>query len=132
MARLQCQNSLLTTFTVRVRVCRKVRKTWYQNPEFGRKPGEIQKQAAKQYISLQGGSNSDMHHFLCQTEFHPVFTPSFLFPERLRCCDIYCHCSYMEDYYNYLEPCALNAEFQHFIPRFHKTSLLRRPHSKRG
>jgi hypothetical protein len=31
-----------------------------------------------------------------------------------------------------LEPCALNAEFQHFIPRFHKFSLVCRPHSKRG
>ncbi len=35
-------------------------------------------------------------------------------------------------FYNYLEPCALNAEFRHFIPRFNKTSLLCRPHSKRG
>jgi hypothetical protein len=24
-----------------------------------------------------------------------------------------------------LEPCALNAEFQHFIPRFYKISLLK-------
>ncbi len=31
----------------------------------------------------------------------------------------------------YLEPCALNAEFQHFIPRFNKISLLCGPHSKR-
>jgi hypothetical protein len=30
----------------------------------------------------------------------------------------------MYNYYNYLEPCALNAEFQHFIPGFNKTSLL--------
>jgi hypothetical protein len=38
-----------------------------------------------------------------------------LFPERLHCCYIYFHCSYVYNYYNYLEPCALNAEFQHFI-----------------
>jgi hypothetical protein len=38
----------------------------------------------------------------------------------------------MYNYYNYLEPCALNAEFQHFMPRFNKTSLLCGPHSKRG
>jgi len=31
-----------------------------------------------------------------------------------------------------LEPCALNAEFQHFIPRFNKISLLCWPDSKRG
>jgi hypothetical protein len=30
----------------------------------------------------------------------------------------------MYNYYNYFEPCALIAEFQHFIPRFNKTSLL--------
>jgi len=30
-----------------------------------------------------------------------------------------------------LEPCALNAEFQHFIPIFNKISLLCGPHSKR-
>ncbi len=58
--------------------------------------------------------------------------PSFLFRERLQCCYIYFHCSYMYNFYNYLEPCALDAEFQHFIPRFNKTSLLCGPHSKRG
>ncbi len=31
-----------------------------------------------------------------------------------------------------LEPCALNAEFQNFIPRFNKNSLLSRYHWKRG
>ncbi len=31
-----------------------------------------------------------------------------------------------------LEPCALNAETQHFIPRFNRISLLCEPHSKRG
>jgi hypothetical protein len=30
-----------------------------------------------------------------------------------------------------LEPCALNAEFQHFIPRFNKISLLCRPLKER-
>jgi hypothetical protein len=29
----------------------------------------------------------------------------------------------MYNYYNYLEPCALHAEFQHFIPRFNKPLL---------
>jgi hypothetical protein len=53
---------------------------------------------------------------------------SFLFPERLHCDYIYFHWSYLYNYYNYLEPCALNAEFQHFIPRFNKISLLWEPH----
>jgi len=73
-------------------------KTRQQNPEFGPKPGEIQKKnLQKMYISLQG-----------------VLTPSMLFHERLHCCYIYFHCSYLYNYYNYLEPCALNAGFQAF------------------
>jgi hypothetical protein len=31
-----------------------------------------------------------------------------------------------------LEPCALNADFQHFIPRFNKTFLLYRYSPKKG
>jgi hypothetical protein len=68
------------------------------------------KTSKKSTLTFNGGSNWKMHHFLCQTEFYPVLTPSFLFPERLRCYYIYFHCSYMYNYYNYLEPCALNAE----------------------
>ncbi len=44
------------------------------------------------------------------------FIPSFRFPERLHCCYIYFH--YAPTYTTTiitLEPCALNAEFQHFI-----------------
>jgi len=33
---------------------------------------------------------------------------------------------------NYLEPCALDGQVQHFIPKFNKTSLLCGPHSKEG
>ncbi len=68
------------------------------------------------------------HHLLCQTEFHPVLTLSFLFPEPLHCCYIYFHCSYMYNYYNYLDLYELNAEFQHFIPTFLKNSLLKIPY----
>jgi hypothetical protein len=38
----------------------------------------------------------------------------------------------MYNYYNYLEPCALNAEFQHFIPRFNKNFLTLRTSLKAG
>ncbi len=57
------------------RVFRKVRKTRHQYLEFGPKPGEIQKKTLqKKHIRLQGaGSNSELHHFLCQTEFDPGF-----------------------------------------------------------
>jgi hypothetical protein len=74
------------------RVFSKVRKTRHQNPEFGpefgSKPGEIQKKPAKKYITLQGrdGSNSEMHHcffFGAKLSFILFLTPSFLFPEHL-------------------------------------------------
>jgi hypothetical protein len=92
------------------------------------------KKPAKKYtLAFNGRSNSEMHHFLCQTEFHPVLTPSFSFFLSASIAATYIfHCSYMYNYYNYLKPCALNTEFQHFIPRFNITSLFCRPHSKRG
>ncbi len=57
------------------------------------------------------------------------FILSFFFPKHLHCCYIYFHCSYLYNYYN---TCALYAEFQHFILRFNKNSLLCRYHWKRG
>jgi hypothetical protein len=58
------------------------------------------------------------------------FIHSFLFPERLHCCYIYastCTTTMIT-----LEPCALDAEFQQFILRFNKFSLLWGYHSNRG
>jgi len=53
------------------------------------------------------------------------FIPPFLFPEHLlHCCFIYFHFSTCTSTITTLEPCALNAEFQHFILRFNKISLL--------
>jgi hypothetical protein len=53
------------------------------------------------------------------------FIPSCPFPERLHCCYRFfftaptCTSTIIT-----LEPCALNAEFQHFILRYNKFSLL--------
>jgi hypothetical protein len=73
-----------------MRVIHKVRKTQHQNPEFGHTQGEIQKKTAQQYISIQGGDETQK----------PInfggklsFILSFLFPERLHCCYTYFHCS---------------------------------------
>jgi hypothetical protein len=77
-------------------------------------------------------------YFLVKLRNAPFFVLNWvsscfdLFPERLHCYHIYFHCSYLFNYYNYLEPCALNAEFQHYIPRFNKISLLWGPYWKRG
>jgi hypothetical protein len=59
------------------------------------------------------------------------FILSFLFLEHLSCCYMYFHDTYLYNYYNYFQPCALNVEFQHFILRFNKISLLCRYHWKR-
>ncbi len=102
-------------------VFRKVRKTRHRYPEFGPKPGEIKKKTSKkvhQPSRGQWGQTQKCTTFCAKLSFHPVLTPSFAFHGRLHCCYIYFHCSYMYNYYNYLEPCALNGESQHFIPRF--------------
>jgi hypothetical protein len=47
---------LISFHTYENRVIRKVRKTQYQNPEFGHTQGEIKKKKpAKKYISIQQG-----------------------------------------------------------------------------
>jgi hypothetical protein len=48
------------------------------------------------------------------------FILSFLFPHPAY---IYFHCSYLYIYCNYSRPCALNADFQHFILRFNENFL---------
>ncbi len=83
-------------------------------------------------LHIFSGETQKCTHSLCWTGVSSCFDPCFLFPERLHCCHIYFHCSYPYNYYNYPEPCALNAEFQHYIHRFNKISLLWGPHSKRG
>jgi hypothetical protein len=90
---------------------------------FRRKP------AKKKYISLQ---TQKCTTFCAQLSFILVLIPSFLFLERLHCRYIYFRCSYMYNYYNYLEPCALNAEFLHFILRFNKKFLTVRTSLKEG
>jgi hypothetical protein len=95
----------------------------------------FKKEPAKKYISLQGGGETQKCTiFLCDKLSFILFWPSrSFFLQHLHCCSLYFHCSYLYNYYYiYLEHCALNAKFQHFIPRFNKTSLLCWPHSKRG
>jgi len=83
-------------------------------------------------LALRGGGETQKCTIFVPNWVSSGFDPLFPFPERLHGCYIYFHCSYMCNFYNYLEPCALNAEFEHFIPRFNKTSFLCRSHSKRG
>ncbi len=99
-----------------IETIRKVREnTGPEPPEFGLKPGEIhKKKPTKKYISLlqgwRAGWNSEMHHFCGKLSFFVRFWfPLSFFPERLHCCYIYFHCSYLYNFYNCLDPCALNA-----------------------
>jgi hypothetical protein len=93
-----------------------------------------------------GASNTELRMKILQNEITLIqtsfstnfggklsFILSFLFLERLHCCYVYiftaptCTTTIIS-----LEPGASNAETQHFILRFNKTSLLCRYHWKRG
>jgi hypothetical protein len=91
----------------------------HQNPEFSHTQGEIFKKPAKKYISIQGAAETQKTVNFCGKL---SFILSFLSGKGL-----YCTTTTIG-----LEPCALNAEFQHFILRFNKISLLCQYHLKRG
>jgi len=98
----------------------------HQYPEFGHTPGEIQKKPAKKYITIQPGVKLRK-----PSRWFLSFTLSFFFPGRLHCCYIDFHCSDLYSYYNssrvLCTKCwdsAFRTEFQHFILRFNKISLL--------
>ncbi len=87
----------------------------------------------KNILSLQtGGQTQKCTTFCAKLSFNMFWNRLSFFPERLHWCYIYFHCPYIYNYYNYHEPCALNAEFQHFIPRFNKTSFLLQTSVKEG
>jgi hypothetical protein len=93
----------------------------------------FKKKPAKNYISLQLGVKLRNAPLFVpnwvSTCFDPVFPFSWAPPLMLH---IYFHCSYIYNSYNYLEPCTLNAEFQHFIPRFNKNYLTLQTSLKEG
>jgi hypothetical protein len=75
--------------------------------------------------TLGGTETQKCTNFCGKLSFILFFTSSFIFPERLHCLLHICSLLLrIQLYYNYLEPCALNDEFQHFIPRFDKSSSL--------
>jgi hypothetical protein len=103
------------------RVIRKARKTQHQNPEFGRTQGEIKRKPAKK---VHEHSTGDETQKTMNFGGKLSFIVSFLFPERLHCCYIYFTATNRTTTIISLEPCALNAEFQHFILTFNKKGLL--------
>jgi len=115
------------------RVICKVIKTQHQNPEFGHTLGEIRKKKpAKKYISIQSGMKlrnpsilvvnwvSSCLSFLLSASTEST-AATYIFTAPI------CTTTIIS-----LEPCALNAEYQHFILRFVKMSLLCGYHLKEG
>jgi hypothetical protein len=84
---------LISFHTHESRVIRKVRKTQYQNPEFGHTQGEIKKKPAKKYINIQQGMQLRKPSFFGDKLFTANCTTTIIS----------------------LEPCALNDEFLHLI-----------------
>jgi len=107
-------------------VIRKVRKTQHENPEFGHTRVTFFLKPAKKYISIKGrGETQKTINFGGKLSF----ILSVLFTERLQ--------SQLHIFSLLLpiitpQPCALNAEFQHFILRFNKNFLTLRIPLKEG
>jgi hypothetical protein len=104
-----------------IRAIRKVRQTQHQNPEFGHTKGESERKLANKYISIQRGMK--------------LRKPTSLVVNWVSSCISFFLSNSTADTYIFtapnctttiisLELCALNAEFQHFILRFNKMSLL--------
>jgi len=117
----------------------KVRKTQHQNLEFGPKSGEIKNKPVKKYISIQvvkwrwGQGEFQNTTIFCGKLSFIVFWPplSFFLSASTAATYIFTAPSCTTIIIT-LEPCALNAEFQQFIPRFNEISLVCSHHSKRG
>jgi hypothetical protein len=74
------------------RVTSKIRRTQHQNLEFGHTIGEIfKKPAKKNTLASKGDEIPKSINFGGKLSF----ILSFLFDERLQCCYIYFHCSYL-------------------------------------
>jgi hypothetical protein len=66
----------------------------HQNIEFGHKQGEIIKKTCKKKdINIQGGEGETQKTINFSDKLS--FNLSFISPERLHCCYIYFHCSYL-------------------------------------
>jgi hypothetical protein len=103
------------------KVVRKVRKTEHQNHEFGHTQGEIFKNPAKKYICIQRGMKLRKPSILvvnwvssCLFFFLGASTAATYIFTAPNCTTTIIS----------LEPCALNAEYQHFTLTFIKMSLL--------
>jgi hypothetical protein len=85
----------------------------------------------KNTFTFNKGSNLKNVPFFVPNKISSSFDLVFLFsqasPQLLHKFSLFLHVQLLY----YLKPCALNAEFQHFIPIFNKTYLLCEPHSKR-
>ncbi len=107
---------------------RKVMKTQHEYPEFGHTQGEIKKKPAKKYISIQGGGGETQKTINFDGSWVSLCLSFFLSASSAY---IDFQCSYLHRYYNSSRmlcikcwDSAFRTEFQHFILRFNKISLL--------
>jgi hypothetical protein len=70
--------------------------------------------------------------FLWWIEFHPILSPISFFMNAFSVVTYVFTTPTYTTTIKTPKPYALNVEFQHFIPKFNKISLLCKPHSKRG
>jgi len=94
------------------RVIRKVRKTQHQNPEFGHTQGEIFKIPTKKYISIWGGMNLRKPSILVVNWVSSYL--SFFLSATTAATYIFTAANCTTTIIS-LEPCPLNAEYDHFI-----------------
>ncbi len=120
---------LLTKSYSHIRAIRKVWQTQHQNLEFGHTQGESEKKLAKKYISIQQGMKLRKPSILVVNCVSSCI--SFFLSNSTADTNIFtapnCTTTIIS-----LELCTLNAEFQHFILRLNKMSLVWGYRWKRG
>jgi hypothetical protein len=100
-------------------ICR-VMKTQHQSPLFGHKKGEISEGSeVRRTLSFSRYWKLRLASHLTKSEFHLVF----FFPDCLQPITVVVFCCCTAGI-NIFKPHAFNLEFQRFIPKFNKISLL--------
>ncbi len=105
-------------------IIRKVRKRQGAYPSLVMHGLRFKKNMQKGTLAFKGGDETQkIINFYCFLSF----TVAFFFPERLHCCYIDFHCSYLYSYYNSSRTLcikcwdsAFRTLFQHFILRYHQ------------
>ncbi len=114
-------------------LARKLKKKHWPEPWVWSKTGRVKKKPPKKYISNQGGVKlRNAPYFGGKLSFILFWPPLSIFLSASTASNCTFTAPTCPTTTITLEPCALNAKFPHFIPRFNKISLLCGRHSKKG